>query len=77
MAVLAASEDTGSGMTTQAWLWTADGLALALAVVTGLAEARRHRRATLDRPGWMPWRGLQVVAFFAVVTIAVFAVRAG
>lgn len=64
-------------MTTQAWLWSADGAALTLAVVAFVAESRRHRRATLDRPGWVPWRGLQVVAAFAVVTLAVFAVRAG
>jgi len=64
-------------MTTQYWLWGAAGAALALAVGAGLAESRRQRRARLDRPGWVPWRGIQVAAFFATIAFAVFAVKAG
>jgi len=64
-------------MTTQAWMWTADGAALALAVLAGVAEARRSRRHRLDAPGWVPWRGLQVAAIFAVLIFAILAVKAG
>ena len=64
-------------MTTQEWLCGADGAALALAVVAGVAESRRNRRRSLDRPGWVPWRGLQVLAFFAVLAFAILALKAG
>lgn len=60
-------------MTTQQWLWSATGAALALAAAAGVADSRRHRRRSLDRPGWVPWRGLQVIAFFAAITLAILA----
>ena len=60
-------------MTTQHWLWGAAGTALLFAVVAGVAESLRNRRRTLDRPGWVPWRGLQVAAFFATITLAMLA----
>jgi hypothetical protein len=63
-------------MTTQEWLWGADGAALALAVVAGVAESRRNRRRSLDRPGWVPWRGVQVFAVFAILAFTIFAVKA-
>ena len=63
-------------MTTQEWIWGADGAALALAVVAGVAESRRSRRGNLDRTGWVPWRGIQVAAFFAVLIFAILAVKA-
>ena len=65
-------------MTTQAGLWTAAGaaLALALAVAAEAAEwRRRHRRRALDAVGWVPWRGLQVLALFAAVVLAALALR--
>ena len=63
-------------MTTQIWLWSAAGAAVVLALIAGIAESRRNRRRSLDRPGWMPWRGLQVAALFAAVALAVLAVKA-
>ena len=63
-------------MTTQAWLWGADGAALAMVVIAGLAEWRRNRRRRLDSVGWVPWRGLQVAGFFAMLVLTIFAVRA-
>lgn len=54
-------------MTTQEWIWSADGAALALVVLAGLAEWRRSRRRDLDSAGWVPWRGIQVVGVFAVL----------
>ena len=64
-------------MTAREWLWGAAGAAALLALVAGLAESRRVRRQDLDRTGWVPWRGLQVVAFFAVLLFGIFAWKAG
>lgn len=64
-------------MTTQHWLWGAAGAALALAVVAGIADSRRHRRRSLDRPGWVPWRGLQVTALFAMLALMILGWKAG
>ena len=64
-------------MTTQQWLWGAAGATLALGVVAGFAESRRHRRHSLDRPGWVPWLGVQVMAMFATVALAILAWKAG
>ena len=64
-------------MKVQHWLWSAAGAALALAVIAGLAESRRNRRRSLDDHGWMPWRGLQVAAFFAAAAFAFLALKLG
>ena len=64
-------------MTTQYWLWGAAGAALIVAVLAGFAESRRHRRTSFEGHGWVPWRGLQVAAFFAAIALAVFAVKVG
>lgn len=63
-------------MTTQAWLWSADGAALALALVATVADHRRHRRRNLDAAGWMPWQGLQVAGFAGVLLLTTVALRA-
>lgn len=47
------------------------GAALAFAVISGFLEWRRNRRRNLDDPGWVPWRGIQVAAFFAALVFAV------
>lgn len=62
-------------MTTQEWFWGADGAALALAVLAGVAEGRRVRRRDLDDTGWVPWRGIQAAAFFAMVVLTFLALR--
>ncbi|HYJ51948.1 MAG TPA: hypothetical protein VEW04_02145 [Allosphingosinicella sp.] len=62
-------------MTAQQWLWGADGAALALVLVAGVAESRRSRRRTLDAPGWVPWRGLQVAGFFALIAFTILALK--
>ncbi len=64
-------------MTTQGWLWGADGVALALVIVAGIADWRRHNRRNIDATGWMPWRGLQAGAFFALLAITVIALKLG
>jgi hypothetical protein len=60
---------------TQGWLWGADGAALALVVVAGVADYRRHHRRDIDATGWVPWRGLQVLGFFALIIVTTIAVR--
>ena len=62
-------------MNVQAVFWTGAGAALALAVTAGVMEARRTRRRTFDDVGWVPWRGIQVMAFFAAVACAVLALH--
>ena len=64
-------------MTTQHWLLGADGASFALAVIAGVAESRRIRRNTLDRPGWVPWRGLQMTAIFAMIAFSILAAKIG
>jgi hypothetical protein len=63
-------------MTIQAWTWTADGAALALVVLAGVMDWRRAQRRDLDRPGWVPWRGIQAAGFFALLLLTVLAVHA-
>ncbi|HYD13604.1 MAG TPA: hypothetical protein VEC11_12225 [Allosphingosinicella sp.] len=62
---------------TQGWLWGADGAALALVLVAGVADWRRHHRRDIDAHGWMPWRGLQALGFFALLALTTFALRTG
>ena len=64
-------------MTARVWLWSAAGAAALLAILAGLAESRRQRRRELDAPGWVPWRGIQAVAFFAILAFAVLAFKLG
>jgi len=62
-------------MTVRAWLWGAAGMAALLAVAAGIAEARRNRRRDLDETGWVPWRGLQVAGFFALLLFSILAFK--
>lgn len=63
-------------MTTQEWMLAGAGAALALIVLAGVADARRNRRRELDATGWVPWRGIQMAGFFAVVLFAILAWKA-
>lgn len=62
-------------MTMQEWLWGADGTALAIVLVAGVAEHRRHYRRNVNGYGWMPWRGLQAAAFFALIACTMIALK--
>lgn len=62
-------------MQAQHWTWLAGGGALFLAIFAGVADWRRTRRKRIDDYGWMPWRGIQVMAMLAVLAIAMIAVR--
>jgi hypothetical protein len=72
-----AETNGGSAMSAQHWYFVAAGVAVALAVIAGVADARRNRREHLDQIGWVPWRGMQVAAAFAALLMLVLAVRAG
>lgn len=43
-------------------LWIGVGAALALAVIAGVGQARRHRRRNVDDVGFMPWQMVQMLA---------------
>ena len=62
-------------MTTQAAFWAGAGAALAVAVTAALMERRRSQRRDFDSVGWVPWRGIQVMAFFAALGCALLALR--
>jgi hypothetical protein len=62
-------------MTTQAGLWALAAGLLALAVLAGFAEHRRVRRRDLDRPGFVPWALIQVLAGIAAVVAAALALK--
>lgn len=64
-------------MTTQEWMWAGDGIALAVVLLAGVADWRRtHRRRHIDSVGWVPWRGIQVAAFFVAVLFLILALKA-
>lgn len=63
-------------MTAQAGLWTGTGIALAIVVIAGVMDWRRTRRRNLDATGWVPWRGIQVIGFFAALAFAILAMHA-
>ncbi len=60
-------------MNRQDWLWAGAVAALALVAWAIAADQRRARRAFLDRPGWVPWREVQVFAWFASAVLAMLA----
>ena len=61
-------------MNIQEWLWAGAGGAALLTVAAGLADWLRTRRRELDRPGWVPWHTIQVLALFLALGLAVLAV---
>lgn len=62
-------------MTAQASFYTGAGAALVLAVLAGIMESRRNRRRDIDAAGWVPWRGLQVMGFFAALACVILALH--
>lgn len=59
----------------QDWLWTADGACVALALLAGVADWRRLRRNRIDDWGWVPWRGVQVLALFSAAALTMLLVH--
>ena len=63
-------------MTAQATLWTLAGCALAVTAWAAIAERLRAKRHNVDRPGWIPWSLVQILAMFAALAAAVLAMKA-
>jgi hypothetical protein len=61
-------------MTGDGW-WMLAGVAALLAILSGLAEQRRSRRRDLDRPGWVPWTLLQILAALTAVLAIALALK--
>ncbi len=51
----------------EALLWAAAAALALLAVVAAIAEHRRRKRRNLDRPGWVPWDLIQILAALGAV----------
>jgi hypothetical protein len=47
--------------------WTAAAAFAALALLAGWADHRRANRRDVDRPGWVPWQPMLVLAMLAAV----------
>ncbi len=62
-------------MTQDEWWWTVAGVALAVALIAGLADWRRGRRRNLDQVGWVPWTLVQIVAITVVLGASAVAVH--
>ncbi len=58
------------------FFWGLAGAMLLLACWAVLAEHRRTRRRDLDKPGWVPWTLVQVLAFLLAVAAAALALKA-
>lgn len=48
-------------------LWLCAAAFAALAALAGWSDHRRGRRRNLDRPGWVPWQLILVLAMMASV----------
>jgi hypothetical protein len=60
----------------QAGLWTIAGGAVVLVAISGLADRRRNRRRDLDRPGWVPWPLLMILAMIVAAVATALALQA-
>jgi predicted membrane metal-binding protein len=56
-------------MSPSAPFWLLAAAAAALALLAGWADHRRGKRRNLDRPGWVPW---QLILVLAMMACAVF-----
>jgi hypothetical protein len=57
-------------------LWAAVAFFAALAVLAAWRDHARTRRRDVDRPGWVPWTGVTVLAILLALVATVLAVRA-
>ena len=54
-------------------LWAAAAAAASLALLAGWADSRRARRRDVDRPGWVPWQPVLILALMAAFVSAALA----
>ena len=64
-------------MTTQAMFLVLASAAVILAIVSAVRDKQRTKRRNLDKPGWMPWDVLQILAGIVAVVAIVLALKAG
>jgi hypothetical protein len=64
-------------MTTQVMFFLIAGAAAVLAVVAAIRDKSRAKRRNLDKPGWVPWDVIQILAGIIVVVAIVLALKAG
>ncbi|HEX8401919.1 MAG TPA: hypothetical protein VF628_09475 [Allosphingosinicella sp.] len=62
-------------MTGQTGLWALAASGAALSGLSALADWRRGRRRDLNRPGWVPWTGVQLLATLVAVIAAALALK--
>jgi hypothetical protein len=53
------------------------GAAVILTIVSAVRDKQRTKRRNLDKPGWMPWDVLQILAGIVAVVAIVLALKAG
>jgi hypothetical protein len=56
-------------------LWTLAAACAALALLAGWADHRRAKRRDVDKPGWVPWQPILILAMIATVVCAVLAMK--
>jgi hypothetical protein len=59
----------------QPWLWGGAAACVAVAVASGVAQSRRHKRRNLDRVGVVPWPTVQFAAMLGALLLASFALN--
>lgn len=57
-------------------LWTLAAASAALAFLAGWADVRRAKRRDVDKPGWVPWQLILVLAMIASVVCLALGVLA-
>jgi hypothetical protein len=61
-------------MSASAQFWLLAAASAALALLSGWADRRRGRRRNLDKPGWVPWDLVLILAMIATVVCVALAV---
>jgi hypothetical protein len=56
-------------------LWIIAAACAALALLAGWADHRRAKRRDIDRPGWVPWQPILVLAMLGCVVCGVLAMK--
>jgi hypothetical protein len=55
-------------------LWTLAAAMAALAFLAGWADHRRAKRRDVDKPGWVPWQLILILAMMATVVCVALAI---